>query len=133
MPVKTQVYTGTIEVVTCGECGITFGLDSAYRAERRRDHRGFYCPNGHSRYYPAKSELELERDRTAMLRARLDQAKADAEHTERRRRGEKAAKTRLQRRVAAGVCPCCQRTFSNLAAHIAGQHPDWPPTESEDA
>jgi hypothetical protein len=27
--------------------------------------------------------------------------------------------------VANGVCPCCNRTFQNLARHMAGKHPDY--------
>lgn len=27
--------------------------------------------------------------------------------------------------VGAGVCPCCNRTFKNLARHMAGQHPGF--------
>jgi hypothetical protein len=33
--------------------------------------------------------------------------------------------TRIKKRVAAGVCPCCNRSFKDLARHMAGQHPDY--------
>jgi hypothetical protein len=44
---------------------------------------------------------------------------------ERRRRAEKAAKTKIKNRVAKGVCPCCNRTFQNLADHMKSKHPDY--------
>jgi hypothetical protein len=38
---------------------------------------------------------------------------------------ERQATKRLKQRVAAGVCPCCNRTFTNLAEHMAGQHAEF--------
>lgn len=37
----------------------------------------------------------------------------------------KGAHQRTKNRVAKGVCPCCNRSFTNLAKHMAGQHPDF--------
>lgn len=45
--------------------------------------------------------------------------------TEARRRGEKAAKTRLKKKVAAGLCPVCRRPFANLMRHMQGQHASY--------
>ena len=33
--------------------------------------------------------------------------------------------TKLKKRVAAGVCPCCQRSFINLRRHMTTQHADY--------
>lgn len=33
--------------------------------------------------------------------------------------------TRLKNRAAAGVCPCCNRTFHQLVRHMAAKHPDF--------
>lgn len=41
------------------------------------------------------------------------------------RRAQKGQNTRLKNRIAAGVCPCCNRSFQNVARHMAGQHPDF--------
>jgi len=38
---------------------------------------------------------------------------------------ERSARVRLKKRIACGVCPCCKRTFTNLARHISGQHPEY--------
>jgi hypothetical protein len=32
---------------------------------------------------------------------------------------------KLRERARAGVCPCCHRTFKQLAAHMANKHPDY--------
>jgi hypothetical protein len=32
---------------------------------------------------------------------------------------------RIKKRAAAGTCPCCQRSFSNMATHMKRQHPDY--------
>jgi 4-hydroxy-3-methylbut-2-en-1-yl diphosphate synthase IspG/GcpE len=31
----------------------------------------------------------------------------------------------LAKRAKAGVCPCCNRTFSNMAEHMKKQHADF--------
>jgi hypothetical protein len=42
-------------------------------------------------------------------------------------RAEKAERKvkKLTKRTAAGTCPCCQRTFSNMAEHMKHQHPQF--------
>ena len=33
--------------------------------------------------------------------------------------------TRMKNRIKVGVCPCCNRTFQDLAKHMASQHKDF--------
>lgn len=33
--------------------------------------------------------------------------------------------TKTKKRLAGGVCPCCNRSFVSLAKHMASQHPDY--------
>lgn len=125
-------YTGTlVSVGECTTCGVNWAIPADFMKQRRRDHQTFYCPNGHSQYYPQKSDVEDLKDKLAFARSQRDQARAEAAHNENRRRAEKAAKTKLQRRVAAGVCPCCKRTFQSLASHMKAKHPTYPWAESE--
>lgn len=58
-------------------------------------------------------------------RKTVPSARAEASRAEHSRRAEKAAKTRIKNRIARGVCPCCKRTFQNLAAHMQTQHPGF--------
>lgn len=42
-----------------------------------------------------------------------------------RKKAERAPK-QAQTRIGAGICPCCNRTFSQLARHMQSKHPDVP-------
>lgn len=44
--------------MTCGECGVEFCMPAGLHAARKSDHKTFYCPNGHPRYFPGKTEQE---------------------------------------------------------------------------
>lgn len=114
-----------IVVIECASCSIDFGIGAHFQQERRNDHANFYCPNGHLNHYPQKNEAERLRQQLKWANARADSWKDQAETAEARRRGQKAANTKLKKRIAAGVCPCCRRSFEDLARHIAGQHPDF--------
>lgn len=123
--------TIAIEAVTCGECHVIFGLEADFHRKVKGDGSGFWCPNGHKIYYyetdlkrERKAREQAERDAT-WLRSRLDQEKAATRDAENRARAQKAAKTRIKNRIANGVCPCCQRSFQNVARHMANQHPEF--------
>lgn len=116
-------YVTTLELIHCGECGVPFGLSDEFMAERKRDHKTWYCPNGHARHYPGITDAEkirrLEAERTH-LRDQRDAA-------ERSRAAQKAQATKLRgklKRVENGVCPECNRSFQDLARHMASKHKD---------
>jgi hypothetical protein len=54
-----------LEKVTCVNegCGIEFYLTTGFARSRKNDHNIFYCPNGHSQYYPQKSDKEIIEDK----------------------------------------------------------------------
>lgn len=120
--------------VTCCDCGITFGVPPAWEKARRADHAGFKCPNGHPIVFNGPSEadkLRQERDRLKQQLAQKDdeinwqreQRKAE----ERRVIAAKGQITKLKKRAKAGTCPCCNRTFQNMAEHMKTKHPDMDP------
>jgi chemotaxis response regulator CheB len=37
----------------------------------------------------------------------------------------RAQLTKTKKRVANGVCPCCNRTFKQLARHMKAKHPEF--------
>jgi hypothetical protein len=126
-----QVQTGstfaghdTLEVHTCGECGVMWAMPVEMIAARRRDGKSFYCPNGHCRCFREteadrlRRSLEHERSRSGRIAAARDQAQASL-------RAQKGVTTKLRKRIAAGICPCCKRSFRDLGRHMAGQHPDF--------
>lgn len=51
------MLSSEFEVLTC-TCGATYALPEDFLAQRRDDHNTFYCPNGHRRHYPQKSDEE---------------------------------------------------------------------------
>lgn len=125
-----------VDVLTCGKCGIVFAVPSWWVQTRRKDHATWYCPNGDARAFLGETkeekrirELEVAH-RFATERAR--QAEKDAEIERKARKqvqkklsATKGTLTKTRNRVANGVCPCCNRTFQNLARHMKGQHPGY--------
>jgi hypothetical protein len=131
---------------TCSSCSALFAMEEGFQKERLADKRSFYCPNGHGMSYLGKSETEklkeqLEEERRQRQRAEQnvafwsDEAKEQrerAEHEKRRANGYKGHATKITKRAKAGVCPCCNRTFQQLARHMATKHPTFTPMELED-
>lgn len=123
-------------IETCCRCKTKFGISSELyiAATERRGPNGiqFYCPHGHTLHYVEgetdAEKLRRERDRLAQEVAyqddmrRKERERGDA--FKRSARAYKGAATRLKNRAKAGVCPCCNRTFQNLARHMKSQHPD---------
>jgi hypothetical protein len=130
---STTNYADDIDIelrlmaIECCSCGVPFGIGAHFQKARRADQRTFFCPNGHSNYYPAPKRTEADR-----LRDQLDAARSLAqrererrETAERQRSAARGQVTRIKRRVANGVCPCCNRSFADLRRHMTGQHPDY--------
>jgi uncharacterized Zn finger protein (UPF0148 family) len=118
---------------SCYACGVPFCITTEMYHQRLRDKKSFYCPNGHSQAYIGQTEVEKERD---ALRAQLQREQSARESAERSRKwAEKQARganvaagmakakvRRVMERVHAGVCPHCNRTFKQLAAHMKSKH-----------
>lgn len=124
--------TTSFYVDTCCSCGMQFAMPTEFNNIRRNDHKAFYCPSGHSQSYQSESEsekLRRERDRLAQrIAERDDEIKRQRELREAAERQLSAAKgrvTKIKNRVAKGVCPCCNRQFSNLHRHMTTEHPTF--------
>ena len=127
-------------VQTCINCGVRFAMDEAYNNRKLDDHTDFCCPNGHQQHYTGEREVDRLRKETENLRMQLANsrswAQAETQRTEEARRQAAAARgvatkmrkqrDKIQARVKHGVCPCCKRTFKQLAAHMKGKHPNYP-------
>jgi hypothetical protein len=77
-----------------------------------------------------KEKARLEK-RLQMEKNRREAAESESKHHKNVARSEKAAKTRIKNRIKHGVCPCCTRTFANLAAHMKNKHPDYVKEETK--
>ncbi len=106
----------------CCNCRMPFAMTMDLQRARRDDHKSFYCPQGHGQHYTGPSEAEK-------LRGEVERQKQMREAEEARRRKIEAerddvarAHNRMRVRVMNGVCPCCNRTFQNLMAHMKTEH-----------
>lgn len=136
MSTATQSYYGTLNIETCIKCGVSFGVPADFQRQRKSDQATFYCPNGHHQCYMYTEEWRL-RNEVARLTARMDQKDAEIKYqreqrysTERSLKATKGVVTKLKKRAKAGVCPCCNRTFKQLAAHMACKHPEFAPSDA---
>lgn len=120
--------------VTCANCGVVFGLMDSHILKLRESGNGFYCPNGHSNVYrnskdeqikKLKKELDQEKRATEYWQSSYRGEQGDHEQTRRRLSATKGALTKTKRRISNGVCPCCHRTFKQLAAHMKNKHPEY--------
>lgn len=123
-----------LETKTCPVCGIVYAAPSTLFQEIRSDEkmsaRGWWCPNGHNLCFKEKEldALRRERDRLKQDAARLE----DEARTTRMKlaaavtaRDKAEALTRkVKKRAEAALCPCCNRSFSQLARHMKSKHPD---------
>lgn len=102
--------------ITCWKCGIIFGVPTTWNSKRHEDHETFWCPNGHGAVFAAKSQAEILGEKLARMIHYHEQAQAAL-----RDAGRKL------KRVASGICPCCNRSFKQVARHMAAKHKNWSP------
>lgn len=121
-----------LSTVNCAACGVLFAFPETWQEKFRQNHQEFFCPAQHSNYYPAESEAEKLRKRVAQLQSDIEykEARISTLHDQksalgRSRAALKGVHTRTCNRVKNGVCPCCNRTFSNLLGHMKTKHPDF--------
>ena len=118
----------------CPLCGVRYGLEARFYADQRAGKgKGWTCPNGHTLVI-RESDAEKFRREADQLKQQLAQKDDEIErqrtqrmHSERQVSAAKGQITRLKKRAKAGTCPCCNRTFANMAAHMKTQHPDMDP------
>ena len=114
------------ETETCVTCGVIFGVGGDFRRWRLKDHNSYYCPNGHSQCYTGETpEQKLQKQLDAANREVLT-AKGDADWQRKLREKSDRKLKKLTKRIEAGVCPHCQRTFENVARHMQTKHPEEP-------
>ena len=116
--------------VFCAQCKEPIFLSDVLHQTLRRNQQKFFCLWGHNNYFPeGETETDVlrrERDRlkqqAAQLQDSVNYQRQMREMAERRVSAAKGQITRLKNRASAGVCPCCNRTFSQLARHMAAKH-----------
>jgi DNA-binding XRE family transcriptional regulator len=120
-------------IICCHDrCGIAFAVMENQEDFWRQKKTKFYCPYGHSQGFFGNNEADNLRKQLEQKQKWLDQANTAAARerdariaAEAKERAHRSAKTRLKNRLSNGICPCCNRTFQNLARHMQGEHPDF--------
>jgi len=120
---------------TCHKCKSTMWIPAELNdaALRGRGVIEFFCPYGHSAVYVVgeseADKLRRERDRLAQQVAQRDdevrRQRELREGVERQLSAQRGVVTRIRNRVGHGVCPCCSRTFDNLARHMKSKHGEY--------
>jgi hypothetical protein len=121
--------------IECYRCAEPIWLSATQEQALRRNCNHFYCLWGHEQHYSLgptrEAELRLERDRLKQQLAQKDDEITDANrraaHAKKQLAASRGEVTRLHKRTENGVCPCCNRTFANLARHMASKHKDRTP------
>lgn len=105
--------------IDCGQCGGTYAINERFRDHKHTKGGYWNCPYcqcswgyGESENARLTKELDAERQRKLDALARANEAEA-----------AKAKAERKLKRVTKGVCTECNRTFGNLAEHMACKHP----------
>ena len=123
----------SLTTINCGRCGGIYAINERYRAQKEEEGGSWNCPyckvgwgysdnNENSRLRREKAALE---QRLREEKIRTQTARVSAQFHKNQAIAYKGHKTRLQKRIKAGVCPCCNRTFKQLAEHMASEHPDY--------
>ncbi len=131
--------TGFIRIA-CYRCKEEFGLGPETYQTLKRSSAGFHCPFGHEQHFTAGptevDKLRRERDRLQQDAARLHDTirrrEDERDSAIRRASAARGQVTRLKNRAAAGLCPCCNRSFVNLQRHMASKHAGFTAEEVHD-
>jgi len=119
-------YLTEIEVLSCCECGISFGMPKELKDKLYNNGKLFYCPNGHPQHFTRKKSLEQKlAEKQRALKAEREYSNSLYEEKEEYKRkmvGQKIQKAKILNRIKKGVCPHCNRYFENLHEHMKTKH-----------
>jgi hypothetical protein len=144
---STQTYIGTLAIVQCCHegCGVPFGMPENWKEHYLNNHQRFFCPAGHGQSFPSKSreeqlaadlaeaqrKLTQEKCTIVNLRESLGRTQSERDRQARLKRENARKLKRICVRVSHGVCPCCNRTVKQMAAHMASKHPEYVANKGE--
>ncbi len=121
---RTYTETVTLEQLICDACGITFAVPHTWLEGKQRTSSAFFCPNGHNLSY-AKSTVDLLREQLQSEHERRRQVELQLTSANDQLTATKRELQQHKKRVANGVCPCCNRSFVQLQRHMKTKHPEY--------
>jgi hypothetical protein len=121
-------HTTTLVTTSCW-CGIPLAIPRALYNEMHDSGKHAFCPLGHQFVFGDTWKDKAEREKNdRLIEMRRHSATRDLLAAEERSHtATKGHLARQRKRAQAGVCPCCNRTFQQLARHMANKHPDFRP------
>ncbi len=125
--------TLTFRVVYCcrKECGTPIAMPrqiyESFLADRTQY---FHCCFGHPQHFTGPTEAEKLKGQLEIKERSLEWGRARVKRAEKQVSVFKGKVTRIKNRVGNGVCPCCNRTFQNLMAHMQTKHPGYSKEEA---
>jgi hypothetical protein len=123
-------YSDTLVIEVCW-CGTHHAVPKTLRDYMLAQHRngksqiGIYCPRGHIWTFAGKGEADIERDLRERAETQNQHLRDQLEASERSKAALRGQMTKMKNRVGKGVCPCCNRTFTDLQRHMKSKHPDF--------
>ncbi len=139
---NTITVSTKLSVRVCPSCGGQFAISQEY-IDHCYELGGFrktwacpYCKEirgfGEGAQQKLEKQLQEAKRETEQVKTsrdwhakRREEAMAEAEHFRKSRDGMKGALVKTKKRIAGGVCPCCNRSFVSLARHMKSQHPEY--------
>lgn len=116
-------------VTDCASCGVIFAMTTEFEKRRRNDHKTWYCPNGHHLVFSEENEeerlareLKVAQDSVAYWRRVHSDDVKELGSEKRSHAATKGQLTKVKKRIGNGVCPECNRHFTNVERHMASMH-----------
>lgn len=122
---STFTETVILEGCTCGKCGGVFALNKVFMDNARSNAGSYHCPYCETPWGWSENDADRLRKQLETRERELREAKCEILRKQQLLDAEQQARERAEkklRRVNNGVCPCCKRSFSNLARHMATKH-----------
>lgn len=117
-------YESQLQTKTCPVCFIVYAAPALLFEKKMEKGGDWYCPNGHSLIF-TETEVDKLKKKLAAEQSRVEMYRRENQEKERSIRALKGKITKTKNRIAHGVCPCCNRSFQNVARHMKTKHPDY--------
>lgn len=123
---STIIESVFLERMSCNKCGAVFALNLQYVQYARSNAGGYWCPYCDCRWSWSEHKTDRLLKQLEVKERELHEAKCETLRQNQLREQEQIAREKAEkklRRVNNGVCPCCKRSFTNLARHMKTKHP----------
>lgn len=120
MPQLAHVTGLVVEVCWCGT---PHAISKELSEHAAKTGAAVYCPLGHT-WVVRESDADKQRKRAEAAEARAASLLAQIDQEKAAHASTKGQLTKTKKRIGKGVCPCCNRHFTNVERHMKTQHPE---------